>query len=262
MKQFGFCELAVVPMRREPSDKAEMSTQLLFGDIVEVLNQSGSWLFVRIAFDAYEGWVEAKQLLEIEQEEYTRLSSTALQVNRQLFGESVRQNGEQTRLTAGCSFYAMKDQVMKIADREYLLEGTSFPFVYDSMEALLHTALNYLSCPYLWGGKTYLGMDCSGLTQVVYKQHGISLLRDAAQQASQGELINFISDSRPGDLAFFDNSEGRICHVGIITGDQRILHCSGRVRIDQVDHQGIFNREMNKYSHSLRLIKRVVEVNG
>jgi cell wall-associated NlpC family hydrolase len=103
-----------------------------------------------------------------------------------------------------------------------------------------------------------MGMDCSGLTQVVYKQHGIRLLRDAAQQATQGELVSFLSDSKPGDLAFFDNPEGRIVHVGILLDHQKILHCSGKVRIDDIDHQGIYNRELGKYTHSLRLIKRMV----
>jgi hypothetical protein len=256
--QFGFCNLAVVPVRREPSDKAEMSTQLLFGDIAEVLDRSGSWLFVKIKFDGYEGWVEAKQLLEIREEEFQRLVASDIFVNRHLYADAVSQKNELLRLPAGCSFYGLNDRVMVIQGHEFLFEGAAYPFAYDGLDDLLKTALSYLSCPYLWGGKTYLGLDCSGLTQVVYKQHGISLLRDAEQQATQGELINFISDSLPGDLAFFDNSTGRVCHVGILLENQQILHCSGKVRIDQVDHQGIFNRELNKYSHSLRLIRRVV----
>jgi len=256
MMQFGFCDLAVVPLRREPSDKAEMSTQLLFGDILEVDDQDGSWFHVKVFFDGYHGWVDSKQIREIEEEEFHRLSSSNLFINRQLFADSVSRNGQMIRIPAGCSFYDLKDQVMKIDGQEYVLEGTAFAYAFSGFDDLLKTASDYLSSPYLWGGKTYLGLDCSGFTQVVYKQHGISLLRDAAQQATQGELINFLSDSTPGDLAFFDNAEGHIIHVGILTGNQQVLHCSGKVRIDDIDHQGIYNRELNKYTHSLRLIRR------
>lgn len=258
MMQFGFCNLAVAPLRTEPSDKAEMSTQLLFGDILEVVDQAGSWINVKNFFDGYMGWVDAKQILEIDKEEFLRLSIAPFFVNKQLNADSVMHDDLTIRIPAGCSFYNIASQVMKIGGVDYRLEGTAYPFAFKGVDHLLKTAVNYLSCPYLWGGKTYLGLDCSGLTQVVYKQNGISLLRDAAQQATQGELINFLSDCRPGDLVFFDNTEGKIVHVGILLDNQQVLHCSGKVRIDPIDHQGIFNREANRYTHSLRLIRRVV----
>ncbi len=258
MMKFGFCDLAVVPVRREPSDRAEMSTQLLFGDLMEVTGQSGSWLQVNIFFDGYEGWVDSKQILEIDEEEYRRLSSLPLFVNRQLYADKVVLDGQNIKLPAGCSFYDLHGEIMNVGGYKFVLEGTARPFAFTDVNELLNTAGAYLSCPYLWGGKTYMGLDCSGFTQVVYKQHGISLLRDAAQQANQGEIINLISDGMPGDLAFFDNQEGRIVHVGILLDKQQVIHCSGKVRIDQIDHQGIFNRELNKYTHSLRLIKRVI----
>lgn len=258
MMQFGFCDLAVVPVRREPSDKAEMSTQLLFGDILEILGRSGTWVEARILFDGYQGWVESKQICEIGEDSFHRLAKSPVFVNRQLNADAIRLNGELIRLPGGCSFYELKDQSMEIEGREYFLEGKAYPFTPGSVRDILKTARDYLSCPYMWGGKTYMGMDCSGLTQVVYRQHGIGLLRDAVQQSGQGELINLVSDALPGDLAFFDNQEGSICHVGILLENQQILHCSGKVRIDQVDHQGIFNRELNRYTHNLRLVRRVV----
>jgi gamma-D-glutamyl-L-lysine dipeptidyl-peptidase len=258
MMQFGFCELAVVPLRTEPSDKAELSTQLLFGDIVEIQEQSGFWIKIKNHYDEYTGWIDIKQVQPIQESEFLRLASSQLFVNRQLFGDSVRCGGRTVLLPSGCSFYDLKGRAMLAGDNQYVLEGKAIPFKPDGIDKLIETAFNYLNVPYLWGGKTYLGLDCSGLTQVVYKQHGIKLLRDAAQQATQGELISFLSDSRPGDLAFFDNSEGRIVHVGIILENQKILHCSGRVRIDDIDHQGIFNKEVFRYTHNLRLIRRVV----
>jgi hypothetical protein len=258
MMDFGFCELAVVPVRREPSDKAEMSTQLIFGDLLEILEQSGFWLRIRNFYDDYEGWIDVKQLKPIAEEEFVRLSSAGLYVNRQLFGDTIRYNGQMVNLTAGSSFYGLKGQVMLVEEKPVVLNGKAVPFHFTGMDLLIETALGFLSCPYLWGGKTYLGLDCSGFAQIVYKQHGIKLLRDAIQQSTQGELINFLSDGLPGDLVFFDNQQGRIVHVGILMANQKILHCSGKVRIDDIDHQGIFNREQNRYTHSLRLIRRVV----
>lgn len=259
MAHFGYCDLAVIPVRREPSDRSEMSTQLLFGDLVEVHEQNGSWLSVRNLSDDYTGFVDAKQLRPLEESEVLRLQSLPLFVNRGLFSDQAGWKGGRLQLPAGCSFYGMQNMLFNFGQRQYSFDGMIVPYSFADTDSLLMTAMNYLNCPYLWGGKTYMGLDCSGLTQVVFKQHGISLLRDAAQQATQGELINFLSDSLPGDLAFFDNSEGRIIHVGILLDLQRILHCSGRVRIDSIDHQGIFNQDLNKYTHNLRLIRRVIQ---
>jgi len=258
MIQFGFCDLAVIPVRRDPSDKSEMSTQLLFGDLIEIHEQSGPWLMIKNFADGYEGWIDAKQVRQIDQEEYERLTNLPVFVNRHVNADRVEVNGELVMLPAGCSFYGLESQVMRIGGEEYLLKGKAFPFEFSEMGTLLETAYSYLSSPYLWGGKTYMGLDCSGLIQVVYKQHGISLSRDASQQAKQGELVSFISDSLPGDLAYFDDAEGNIVHVGILLDNQHIMHCSGKVRIDTIDHQGIYNHDLNKYTHNLRLIRRVV----
>jgi cell wall-associated NlpC family hydrolase len=116
----------------------------------------------------------------------------------------------------------------------------------------------YLNAPYLWGGKTPFGIDCSGFTQMVYKLNGYNIYRDASQQATQGEALSFIEESEPGDLAFFDNNEGSITHVGIIMKDNYIIHAHGCVRIDRLDHTGIFNNEMNTHTHKLRVIKRII----
>jgi hypothetical protein len=259
MMEFGFCELAVVPIRRDPSDKAEMSSQLLFGDLMEVIGSEVTWCHVKILFDGYEGWVDAKQIRAVSEQEFRRLATSLVSVNRQLFSDAILFNDEKIWLPAGCSFYGLTGQAMEIAGEQYRLEGKSYPFAFIGIDGLLETAAGYLSCPYLWGGKTYLGLDCSGFTQVVYKQHGIKLLRDAAQQATQGELISILNDGKPGDLAFFDNAEGKIVHVGMLLENQQVIHCSGEVRIDAIDHQGIYNRELNKYTHSLRLIRRLTD---
>ena len=123
---------------------------------------------------------------------------------------------------------------------------------------LIPTAFMYLNAPYLWGGKTPFGIDCSGLTQMVYKLNGYKLPRDASQQATEGEPLSFIEESEPGDLAFFDNDEGNIIHVGLIMENNYIIHASGKVRIDRLDHLGIYNAETNRHTHKLRVIKKYV----
>ncbi|MBK7084827.1 MAG: C40 family peptidase [Flavobacteriales bacterium] len=124
----------------------------------------------------------------------------------------------------------------------------------DLIDAYMHP---FLGAPYLWGGRTPTGVDCSGLTQMLFMLMGIYLPRDAYQQAEEGDPVELVDLAEPGDLAFFDNAEGRITHVGIVLPERRILHASGRVRIDALDQEGIFDAEQGKYSHKLRLVKRV-----
>jgi cell wall-associated NlpC family hydrolase len=124
-------------------------------------------------------------------------------------------------------------------------------------EQLIETALMYLNAPYLWGGKTPFGIDCSGFTQMVYRLNGFKLMRDASEQAKQGDALSFIEESTPGDLAFFDNKEGAITHVGIIMENNHIIHAHGKVRIDRLDQTGIYNADLRTYSHKLRVIKSI-----
>jgi cell wall-associated NlpC family hydrolase len=139
----------------------------------------------------------------------------------------------------------------------YNFEGTKISGT-KTKDCLLNTAFMFLNAPYLWGGKTPFGVDCSGFTQMVYKLNGHKLMRDASQQSKQGEALSFIEESEPGDLAFFDNEEGNIIHVGIIMEDNYIIHASGKVRIDRLDHLGIYNAEANKHTHRLRVIKKII----
>ena len=125
-------------------------------------------------------------------------------------------------------------------------------------ELIVQTAFMYLNAPYLWGGKTPFGIDCSGFTQMVYKLCGYKLFRNSAEQATQGEVLSFIEESEPGDLAFFDDKEGNIIHVGIIMEDNYIIHAHGKVRIDRLDHSGIYNAETKRHTHKLRVIKKII----
>lgn len=247
---FGFCHLSIVPIRKNPTDTSEMISQLLFGDVFEILEETAeNWIYIRNAYDNYEGYIDPKQQLRISNERFTELQDLSF-INKD-FLKITSKNGPQT-IPPACSF---SGQIMEINEMVFepknAVTGVSDP----SSEEIAKLAKNYLNAPYLWGGKTPFGIDCSGFTQMVYKMVGIKLFRDASQQATQGKVLNFLEEAKIGDLAFFDNEEGNIIHVGIVISPNEIIHASGQVRIDPLDHQGIFNKDFGKYTHQLRLIK-------
>lgn len=246
---YGCCHLSLVPVRASANDQAEMVTQLLFGDVFEILDQTQKWIKIKITFDAYEGWIDAKQYLSIDDEIYEQLNKTILNCSTDFVEYVQDTQNHLLPIVIGSSIQGMKAL------------GYTFDIVANNgqlqRDKIVSTALLYLHAPYIWGGKSPFGMDCSGFTQMVYKICGIKLRRDASQQARQGVNLSFIEEAEPGDLAFFDNEEGNIIHVGIIMKNNYIIHCHGKVRIDRLDHSGIFNTETKKYSHQLRVIKHI-----
>ena len=248
--QFGICNLGIVSLRIEPSDASELVSQLLYGDYFKVLERRKKWSRIRLAFDKYEGWIDNKQYLEISEDIYKRLKKSPFKLSSDLIDFVSDTKGGLTPVPLGSSFY---DNTVL----EHNFEGNYTEGV-KPKKNLIKTAFLYLNSPYLWGGKTPFGIDCSGFTQMVHKLNGYQLLRDASQQATQGEALSFIEESEPGDLAFFDNEEGAITHVGIIMKDNYIIHAHGKVRIDRIDHSGIFNMDTKKHSHKLRVIKKVI----
>ncbi len=247
---YGVCNLGIVPLRLEPADTSEMVSQVLYGESFKILEQRKKWSKIRLAFDKYEGWVDNKQLLEISEEDYTSLQNDIPQLSSDLVDFVSIENEQLLSICLGSTINSSKLL-------HHLFEG-KFQQSKNEKSELVKTALLYLNAPYLWGGKTPFGIDCSGFTQMVYKLNGYSILRDASQQATLGEPLSFIEESEPGDLAFFDNAEGNIVHVGIIMEDHYIIHAHGKVRIDRLDHTGIFNYELGKHSHKLRVIKRII----
>ena len=257
--KFGACLLSVVPVRSEPSDKTEMTTQLLFGDLVVVNESWNNWLKIRIVYDNYEGWIDHKQVVEISNDEFSKLSKAPSQYTKDLVEVFQGESGKLIPVLFGSTIRNLTSNGFKIGDQHFIFEGQlSQPALIPSINSIIEDAMILLNAPYLWGGKTPFGIDCSGFTQTVFKVNGVELLRDAAQQASQGEAISLVDEAEPGDLAFFDNEEEKIVHVGIIFEKNKIIHASGRVRIDMIDHQGIYNKELQKYTHRLRLIKRLI----
>ncbi len=257
---FGVCNLSTVPCRKEPSDKSEMVTQLLFGEHFSILEVQGNWCCILLAYDGYECWIDKKQFLPIEQHTFDILDSTEIYHTNELVQIITdKKTGTLFPIVIGSALPNFDNGECIIENQGYDYDGAYItgllPF---TKIGILETAMMFLNSPYLWGGKTPFGIDCSGFTQIVYKLNGIKLKRDAYQQAEQGESLSFVEEAEPGDLAFFDNEEGRIVHVGIVMENNKIIHASGKVRIDGFDHQGIYNNDKKDYSHRLRLLKRIV----
>ena len=246
--QYGICKLSVVPVRISNSDKSEMVTQLIYGDLIYIIEEKENWTKIKCDFDNYIGWIDSKQYQKINEVQKKYLENQSYSSDLVEFVENKKK--ELITITVG-----------SVISRSNLLnhkfEGNHITGK-QSKESIVNIAHLYLHTPYLWGGKTPFGIDCSGFTQMVYKINGYKLLRDAKDQATQGKTLSFIEESEPGDLAFFHNKEDVIVHVGIILTDNHIIHASGKVRIDRLDQTGIYNNEKNTHTHYLRYIKKII----
>ena len=246
-----------MPLRKEADDRSEMVSQVLFGETLDLMNMKDNWIRVTVTADKYEGWVDSKQLTYINDLELNRINSLPQYYTTDLVQilTHVKSN-QMIPLLMGSHLPGLDNKKIVLAGEEYKFEGSAIKWdVKASRKRILENAMMYINAPYLWGGKSPFGIDCSGFTQTVCKVSGVMLQRDASKQAMQGETVNFITDALAGDLAFFDNNEGVITHVGILLGDNKIIHASGKVRIDAIDHQGIFNVDTRIYTHKLRIIK-------
>jgi hypothetical protein len=240
------CHLASAPMRAETTDRSEMISQMLFGERAHVLKEEGNWYRIKTMNDQYEGWIEKKLVISLHEPSSEIVLNYPLTLRDDLF--------QWHRLSPG-SILPADTETFTFGHRQYSRCGAG-PTPPDA----LTFAQGYLGTPYLWGGRSLYGIDCSGFTQQIAQFNHIALPRDAYQQANCGETINFLEEAQTGDLAFFDNAEGRIIHVGMIIKEVqqfKIIHASGHVRIDALDHQGIFRSIEKTYSHQLRIIKRL-----
>lgn len=252
---FGICNLAIIPLRAEASDRSEIVSQVLFGEHFEVLEELKQWSKIKMQYDRYEGWIDSKQYQKISEGDCAQLSKDSIVLSGDLVEYITAKSNLLMPIPLGASLSFLNHSEINTGQFEF--EGMRTSGV-KPKQNLVQTAFMYLNAPYLWGGKTPFGIDCSGMTQMVYKLNGYHLLRDASQQSTQGEALSFIEESEPGDLAFFDNEEGKIIHVGIIMENNYIIHASGKVRIDRLDHLGIYNAESNKHTHKLRVIKKII----
>ena len=244
----GICNLSIVPVRIVDSDKSEMINQLIYGDIIEILEEKEKWVKIKSVFDDYIGWIDKKQYFKIDDNITLDLNKPVYSIDLVEFIEN--NNNELVTIPIG-------SDISNISLMNHKFEGKTISGK-NNRNSIVNTALLFLNSPYLWGGKTPFGIDCSGFTQMVYKINGYKLSRDAKDQANQGETLSFIEESEAGDLAFFNNDQGDIIHVGIILQNNHIIHASGKVRIDRIDHSGIYNNDLNKHTHSLRYIKKII----
>ena len=253
---FAIAVLSVVPMRIQPNHRSEQVSQLLFGETCAVSEESKEWVKITGTHDAYGGWVLKTQLKDIAPKEY----ALANESNGVAIDVASSANSSENNITVliGSSLPQFDGINFKIGKEKFIYTGQSLQTELQNFSLIEKIAVKFLNAPYLWGGRTPFGIDCSGFTQVVFKCVGIQLRRDAWQQAEDGQIIDFVESARMGDLAFFHNDDGKIVHVGIILRDSKIIHASGKVRIDTLDHFGIFNVESKKYSHQLKIIKRYI----
>lgn len=248
--KYGVCHLGIVPVRSEKDDRSEIVTQLLYGDTYTLLDVQKKWSKIRIDFDQYEGWIANNQAFHIPEKDWKLACKATNVYSTDLISYCSQKNKTLFSIPLGSNLNALE-----ILNHEHDGNQNSQQ---NSREILINTAYMYLNAPYLWGGKTPFGIDCSGFTQMVYKINGHALKRDAFQQAEQGQTLSFIEESKAGDLAFFDNSDGAIVHVGILLPNHKIIHAHGKVRIDSIDQTGIYNKELQTHSHKLRMIKSIL----
>jgi cell wall-associated NlpC family hydrolase len=248
---YGLCALSVVPVRATADQASEQLSQLLYGDLYKITEYRKEWYKIRVTFDGTEGWIRKNQANPIPKEVYKKnraIKEPAHAADLIAFVSS--NDGHLTPVLLGSVV-----QHSETLSQKY--EGELVRGKLDKTQ-LVPTALQYLNAPYLWGGKTPFGIDCSGLAQMVYKINGLALPRNAVEQARIGEVLSFVEESSPGDLAFFDNEDGVITHVGIIMNNNHVVHAHGSVRIDRLDQTGIYNRELGAYTHRLRIIKKIL----
>ena len=262
MNVSGICFQAFIPMRRDPDERSEMISQVLYGESFTILENRNilNYSLIHLDHDDYEGWIDSKCISSLTENDKNYLSSADIEISHNIFS-SLKSSKTPFPLIIGCGSTVRhkEKKVIDLTENDYSYSENIEKVLIDNLRLnLIKFGQNLVGIPYLWGGRSGFGIDCSGLCQNLFKQVGIKIPRDSGLQSTIGMNIN-IEESQAGDLAFFENQDGKIVHVGMIIGQNLILHASGKVRIDKIDSQGIFSNEMNRYTHKLSVIKKIVD---
>lgn len=250
--EYGICNLAVIPMRSESRETSELVSQLLFGETFEIIEWTDKWTKIITTDDNYTGWISRLQFTMLGHLAYQQLKEKHPPLTYGAVTQAWKKiDNTILYLPVASSLSFLEGNRCKIGTEKFEIIGPK-----GDIENFITTAKSFLNTPYLWGGRTHFGIDCSGYVQAVFKLHGVKLLRDASQQVEQGAIIENLKDSRLGDLAFFKNADGKIIHVGIMLNNNQIIHASGKVKIDSIDEDGIYSEEMKRHTHTLHSIKR------
>ena len=256
---YGVCRLAVVPVRKESSDLSEQVTQLLFGDHYEVLSASKDkkWLQIKITSDQCEGWLDAKQHHTITKEYFDQVNLVDFKITTEV-SSWILYKKNPLSIVMGSIVPISASELFKM-EEQFAFNGESKALsLRRDFDFIRSIALRYLHSPHQWGGKSPFGIDAAGFTQMVFKMGGYSLSRLLKQQVLQGKKINSLAETKPGDLAFFQDKDGKITHTGILLEEDKIIHVSGRVRIDHLLEEGILNQETKIFSHTLSVLRRII----
>jgi len=256
--KYGFCNLSIVPVRKNPEHISEMVSQLIFGETFKIIDNQDIWVKIETTHDNYIGWVHFLQFTNISESEYFEIiNHEKIIIDNHISDILDNTNNFCLPLPFGSLVLAKPEKTFTIGNLTFSYTKQT-NVLKSSQNRLIENALTFLGSPYLWGGRSHFGIDCSGFSQIIFRLEGIDLPRDAYQQSNEGETIAFIDQAKQGDLLFFGNDENSITHVGIYLGNRQIIHASGLVKIGTVDQFGIYCPYIKKYTHQLRTIKRLI----
>jgi hypothetical protein len=250
--EYGICNLSVIPLRAEAAELSEMVSQVLFGECFEILEWQEKWVKIVTSIDNYTGWIGRTQFAMLGHLAWQQWHRDKPQLSYGAVTQAWKKSDNTVLyLPVGSSMAFMEGNTCRIGSEKFEILGPK-----GDIDTFAITARSFLNAPYLWGGRTHFGIDCSGFTQAVLRLHGTDIKRNASQQVTQGKPVANMKNTVLGDLAFFINENDRVTHVGIMINDKQIIHASGKVKIDSIDEKGIFSEELKRYTHKFHSIKR------